>query len=107
MCGGKILCKCDFHPSGLFCNNCVLLQCVIADAFGCQVCPCIDCTEIIFVEGNGLGWLGRTGGGERQGREEGEAAVWNERSKTRGLLWIGVAQLFFQIFWSDMGHTKR
>ena len=33
-------------------NNCVLLQCVIADALGCQVCPCIDCREIIFVEAN-------------------------------------------------------
>ena len=38
--------------SKLFCNNCVLLQCVIADALGCQVCPCIDCREIIFVEAN-------------------------------------------------------
>ena len=38
--------------SKLCCNNCVLLQCVIADALGCQVCPCIDCREIIFVEAN-------------------------------------------------------
>ena len=45
-------------------NVCVLLQRVIADALCCQVCPCIDCTEIIFVEGNGS-W-GR-GGGERLG----------------------------------------
>ena len=54
--------------SKLFCNNCVLLQCVIADALGCQVCPCIDCREIIFVEGNGLGGRGavRGRGGTRE-----------------------------------------
>ena len=63
-------------------------MCVIADALSCQVCPCIDCREIIFVEGNGMGWelaWLRTGG-ERRREEEGEAAVWNERSQMRGLL---------------------
>ena len=40
------------------------------------------------MEGNGMGWelaWLRTGG-ERRREEEGEAAVWNERSQMRGLL---------------------
>ena len=53
----------------------------------------------------GRQWLGMAwedGGRGEAGREEGEAAVWNERSKVRGRLWR-----FFEIFWSDLEHTER
>ena len=103
--------------SKLFCNNCVLLQCVIADALGCQVCPCIDCTEIIFVEANAAWKRTSTRGrgavrGVRTKRGRGRSLkreVADERSshvfatttylgfcnKKRILIWIGPDEISF------------
>ena len=92
--------------SGTFCNVCVLLQCVIADAFCCQACPCIDCTEIIFVEGNGLGGrgAGRGRGGERERPQFGTRG--RRREVGSGLEWPNFSFRYFGPTW-DILKDKR